>query len=870
MVRIPLLVGLAVMLFSSPAQGQIAPDDTLPTPSRVTSRQGGPIIDGGTAAGPNLFHSFQQFSVPVGQRVQFNNAAGIQRILTRVTGGSASTLDGILAANGTADLFFINPSGIVFGPGAQLDIGGSFVASTAEAIRFADGSAFRAVNSSLALPLLTVSLPVGLQMGASPAAVEVTGSTLTTGPGRSVALLGGDIRLNGGSLGVSGGQISLGSATAGTVALTRSPEGLGLGYSDILQFGDILLQQGASVTSSGLSNGGIHLQGRAIQVSGGSQVSAINSGSEADGAIAISATDLVRVGGPPEGSPPSVVQSSAAGAGRGADIDITAARLRLSPDGGIFATTQGSGGGGNLSIRASERVALLGRGLPVLQLLLAQALSGNGILTSIDSGLSTVTLGAGDAGTLTITTPRLSVQQGELITTASEGSGNAGDLILQVSDRTFIEDSYLVVAALTFGDAAAAGNAGDLILTSPRLIIKDGSSLIAATLGNGDGGDIRIDAADTVDIFAVSDEVEVPQINTSSFFGQGAGGEIAITAGQLRLNRGGIRSQSGGRLSENLFNPSLPSEAFVRVPGGPSGRITLTLSDSLEVIGNGQPFGSSIDASSFTAFSPGQIRVSAPTILLSDAGEISVDTRGPSPSGGQIDIQAETLILNQQGRITTASLGDEFIQGGRIAIEATTLVAIENSDISADALVEGPGGRIEILAPTIIGTQFRSRQTAASDITAASVSGDRGTVIIETSTVEVVEDAAPLAADFVDQSDRIATLCATAAESRFVVTGRGGLPAGPGQRAEEGTWQDLRLPAALMGLETEASTAEAPAAEAAQPDHTQQSDSPADLAAPSLRPVEADGWVLDGDGQVQLVARSDRLSPQSSACSPQP
>jgi filamentous hemagglutinin family protein len=127
---------LAISTCVDVAIAQVRSDGTLPT--LVGSPNGLDFtIEGGSRSGSNLFHSFSQFALPTSFTAIFNNPADVENIFSRVTGGTGSNIDGLIRANGSANLFLLNPSGVVFGPNARLDIGGSFLGSTASHIQFA-------------------------------------------------------------------------------------------------------------------------------------------------------------------------------------------------------------------------------------------------------------------------------------------------------------------------------------------------------------------------------------------------------------------------------------------------------------------------------------------------------------------------------------------------------------------------------------------------------------------------------------------------------------------------------------------------------------------------------------------------------------
>ena len=177
------LIGLICQCLESSAQNAIAPDNTLPFNTLVNfnSTNQTYMITGGTQVGGNQFHSFQDFSVPTNNTAHFDTAPTTINAIGRVTGSNISNIDGILRTNGTTNLYLVNPNGITFGANAKLDIAGSFSASTANSIKFSDGSEFSATNPQ-APPLLNVNVPLGLQYGNSNAgATIVNQGNLSTG-----------------------------------------------------------------------------------------------------------------------------------------------------------------------------------------------------------------------------------------------------------------------------------------------------------------------------------------------------------------------------------------------------------------------------------------------------------------------------------------------------------------------------------------------------------------------------------------------------------------------------------------------------------------------------------------------------------------
>src|SRR5215208_5862857 len=188
----------AALLSSTAALAEVSTDGTLGRRVRLTGRDVEVGADLGQVRGRNLFHSFERFGVERGGRVTFTGPSGLDNVISRVTGGEASRIDGTLASKvGKADVWLVNPSGIVFGPGARLDVPGSFHASTADEVRFSDGAAFSARDPSGST--LSVAAPASFGfLGGRPGPITVDQSILEVPTGEALSLVGGDVTVVGG------------------------------------------------------------------------------------------------------------------------------------------------------------------------------------------------------------------------------------------------------------------------------------------------------------------------------------------------------------------------------------------------------------------------------------------------------------------------------------------------------------------------------------------------------------------------------------------------------------------------------------------------------------------------------------------------
>ena len=507
------------------ALAQITPDATLGTEaSRMQQNGVTDQIEGGAARGESLFHSFEEFNVGEGRQVYFDNPDGIEYIFSRVTGNRQSNILGTLGVLGQADLFLLNPNGIVFGPNAQLDVNGSFLAGTGDGILFPAGVEFSAVNPQ-APPLLTMRAPIGLQYGANPGAIRVEGTGnnlkiasetvpmvwdnrpvgLPAPSGETLALIGGEVSLVGGNLTAASGRIELGSVGGdSTVNLSPDPQGWRLGYETVQNFRNIELTEAASVDASGLGAGAIRVRGHSISLQDGSALLAGTLGSGSGASLILQAEEAIALSGANANGFVSTLQTDIdpAATGNAGDLTIATGRLMLRDGAFVSASTLGQGNGGALIIRAAESVELSG-------------VDGDGNSSRL---LARVNPGApGNAGDLTITTGRLMLRDGGRVSASINGDGNGGALTIRAAESLELsgaDGNGVSSRFLTRINEGGAGNAGDLTIETGRLILRDGAAISASTSGEGNGGALTIRAAESVELSGVKRDGDSSRLAT--------------------------------------------------------------------------------------------------------------------------------------------------------------------------------------------------------------------------------------------------------------------------------------------------------------------------------------------------------------------
>lgn len=844
--RFVLLFGLG--LKANLAAAQVIGDPTLPAGENtvVTPANGVYEITGGAIRGSNLFHSFDQMSISDREEAFFNHGDNVTTILGRVTGILPSNIDGKIRAvrGSTADIFLINPQGITFGPNASLDIGGSFIASSADRIIFANDAEFSATNPQ---PVsLTVSQPLGLVLGDSAGSIvnesNIEDVGLKVSPGETIALVGNEINLTGGGLAAPSGRIELASLAPGSSVTLVPPSSadnsgwmLDYGNTDNPSFRNIQLTAGALVTVNGTPSGSIRLRGRQISLAKGSLVVAINRGISEGGELSVFASE----------------------------------QLTLSDGSIIGTTTFGTGNGGNLLINVFGDVELLGA---------------SGLAAEAGESVMSAT---GAAGNLSLNAANLRVYGGSFISTSTIGDAAGGRLLVNTPGGSIEIDGVLsddpnnpkrddrasALSSITQG----VQDAGDIQINTQSLSVQNGGQIQSGTFGSGNGGRTRINATDSV---TVSGELGVfPSRISSVNCGDNTancGGNGDNTAGSVEITTGRLEVRDGGTIFTSTNSPG-------------QGGILIVHSDDVILSGEGRVNRSGLYARTLSSGDSGRLTFSADTLLIEDNALITVSAAGsttndvnispenfgivrdadidvriitlnngqikaesPSGNGGNLIFTVQDYILLRNGSLISATAGIAQTRGdgGNIEIDAPNgfIIAVpnEDSDIIANAYI-GRGGNIDIEAQGIYGLVNRpaTRGNGVSEIDARSQFGTSGTVTLNNLAVDPTQGLLELPESTADAAP-IAQRCLADSEGQnaFVVTGRGGIAPNPEAvvRNETGNLADLGAGAASSDT---------------IPPITQQptTEAPIDLAPEPL--IEAQGWQRDADGNVVLIASAE-------------
>ncbi|WP_414581477.1 filamentous hemagglutinin N-terminal domain-containing protein [Scytonema sp. PCC 10023] len=899
-------IGGAYAFWANCANAQITPDSTLPNNSSVTIQDNIRTIEGGTQAGSNLFHSFKEFSVPTGSTAFFNNAADIQNILSRVTGGSVSNIDGLIKANGTANLFMINPNGIIFGPNARLNIGGSFLGSTASSINFADGTKFSATPSP-DKPLLTITAPIGLGLGTNPGEIQVRGPGhdinleaikkteeprdpvnssvpgLELQSGKTLALVGGKVSVEGGVLKSSSGRVEIGSvASNGVVSLVPVQEGWKLDYSGTPSFGDIQFSGKSFVDTTGVGGGSIAVAGKNISLAGEALLLSETRGDRNGQEISIVGDEISVIS--------SEINTATFSSGNAGQVKLVANKsILLENNGGAGANTQGLGKAGEITLKADS------------------------IEVRDRSGLGSKTFSEGDAGRIEVKANSLLIDNAGF-GASSNGEGNAGEMNIAVGD--FVVRNYAGLGVETKGAGNAGkinvtanslrisdnsnftsvsentGNAGKISITANSLLIENGSGFTSAAKegSTGQAGEINLNVAGSV-VFQNFAGI------SNAALGEGNAGKINITANSLLISdnsgfsSGTQNTGQAGEININVAGPlvlqnysGIDSNTYGTVNAG---QITVR-AESLEISNV-----SGISTTTTGSGNAGNLYIRAKTVNLDNDGRFRLESTGSgnagafeivadiikldnqslidatttSGNGGNLTLNVGNLLLLRRGSQISTSAGTQEAggNGGNITINAPNgfIVAVpnENSDITANAF-SGTGGKITIKATDIFGIAPLSRQEIerlrreglnpsqlpTNDITAISQTNPSLSGTIEINTPDIDPNTRLINLPTVPVDTEVAQGCNSPnyAQSSFIITGRGGLPPNP---------KDILTPDAVevdwVTLNPNTNNRKSP--------------SVSTRTKPTPEPiVEATGWVFNAKGEVVLTADAPTTTPRNS------
>ncbi|MDZ8091012.1 MAG: filamentous hemagglutinin N-terminal domain-containing protein [Nostoc sp. DedQUE05] len=709
------------------AFADIIPDGTLSNNSSVKLEGNNSIIEGGTQVGGNLFHSFREFSVPPNGAALFNNAVDIQNIISRVTGGSVSRIEGLIGANGTANLFLINPNGIIFGQNAQLNVGGSFVASTANALQFGNRGFFSASDQNIPSPLLTIN-PSALVVnqinqnaaiqnnsvapaGKDPAGFDVFG--LRVPAGKSLLLVGGNVSMDGGELNAYGGQVELGGlAELGTVALGVNSDNLSLKFPDNVARTDVSLTNQARIYVDGAGGGNIVVNARNLEILGLTFLSAgigqgLGTPETVVGDITLNATGQIKVAGSGVGN-----RVRSGSKGNGGNITIESGSLLLQDGAALVAETLGLGNAGNVTVRALDTVSL----------------TDASILSTVRSG------GIGKGGNIDINAATLSLIDDAQLAASTSGLGNAGNVTVRTRDAVSLAGNAVIFSTVESG---GVGKGGNIDISAATLSLKDGAQLqtitsgasATAPAGQGDAGNVNIKVTSAVDIAGEKND-SVSAIGSSVRTGTvGNGGNITIDSGSFSLS-------DDAQLAASTFGK------------GNAGNVTVRTRDAVSLAGNAVIF-STVESGGVGK--GGNIDISAATLSLIDGAQLLTITRGASATVPAGRGDAGDVNVNVTGSVNIAGKKNGFVSaigssvrtgtvgnGGNITIDSGSFSLSDDAQLAASTFGKGNAGNVTVRTRDAV--SLAGNAVIFSTVESGGV-GKGGNIDISAATLSLIDGA---------------------------------------------------------------------------------------------------------------------------------
>ena len=701
---------LGFCLYINPVHGQIVPDNTTNT-SITNNCQNACNITGGTVAGDNLFHSFDQFNIGTGESAYFVDP-GVANIFSRVTGNTVSNIFGTLGVSaGDANLFLLNPNGIIFGEGATLDVNGSFLATTADKIQFGNSDSFSATpnaRENLALLKIDPSALFFNQMGQNQPISINSGAILSVPEAQTITLLGGQATNDASGISLDSGAKILSQGNVNIAALKNDgqikiDENLQLELPDNVIRGDIALNRGSQINVSGTSGGNIKLQGGNITLTDASNLFTTNQGRFDSGSISIWADNL------------TIAENST-----------------------ITSNTVGKGKSSAIEIDVSESINLIGSDISKLQQFLASSLSGSvEIDLNNSSSINTVTLADGTSGDIKINSKNLSISNGAWIVASTFSQGDTGNISLDVENNLTLDGSGIFTGSNFIG----TGDVGTLTINSTNLLLDNGSVISSSTIGKGNGGDINLVVSDLIAMHQSLPGGVVPTgVFTNTVFNNGMAGDLRIDTNRLVMSGGAELSSSSGAPIEQGTQDFISS-------GGIGGNITVNATDSILIQGISvdNRFPSGIVNSTFSNHPGGNIEINTGRLDLQDEAIITASSIGTGAAGDLTIVADESISMKGtsfedlqnlfqsglRGEIEVQNLTGGLLsntqtgEAGNTKITAPSLTLEDGALISTSTFGEATGGNIDIVAKDV--------EVSSSLLASSTVGrGQAGNITIET------------------------------------------------------------------------------------------------------------------------------------------